>query len=77
MGLYDEKLLYWSILIYGMGLLSYILHRGLGVILLVASAGFLFAGSTGFIYSKFWGYLGLSLAFVSVLAGAYFLKTQH
>ena len=53
------------------------LHRGLGVILLIASAGFLFAGSTGFIYSKFWGWLGIILSFVSVLAGAYFLKTQH
>lgn len=60
-----------------MGLLSFMLHRGLGVILIVASAGFLFAGSIGFTHSEFWGWLGIILAFVSVLAGAYFLKTQH
>ena len=60
-----------------MSFLSHTLHRGIGIILIVVSAGFFFAGSIGSPSSEFWGHTGLIFGNISAIAAVYFLKTQH
>lgn len=60
-----------------MSFLSHTLHRLIGMILIVISVGFLFAGSIGSPSSEFFGHTGLIFGNISAIAAVYFLKTQH